>query len=160
MSKIQIRKGLFETNSSSTHCIVIADDDSYNVNYTDTLEFTLGQFGWEHRIYNDTFTKAQYLYTAIKYLEDEESLKTLKKRLDFFHIPYSFEDVENNACFYIDHCDNLKYWVPMVCDDISFLLSYLFDENSFIETGNDGMDDDDFTKTRPEKVYLEFWKGN
>jgi hypothetical protein len=48
----------------------------------------------------------------------------------------------------------------MVCDDSSFLLSYLFDENSFIETGNDGMDDDEFTKTRPEKVYLEFWKGN
>ena len=159
MSKIQIRKGLFETNSSSTHCIVIADDDTYKVNYTDTLEFTLGQFGWEHRIYNDTFTKAQYLYTAIKYLEDEESLKTLKKRLDFFHIPYSFEDVENNACFYIDHGNELKAWLASVCNKEEYLLNYLFSEGSFVATGNDNTDEKPFYSL-PINVMLEYIKGN
>ena len=44
---IQIRQGLFETNSSSTHCIVIAEDEVWN--YPE-VKFTLGQFDWEHKI--------------------------------------------------------------------------------------------------------------
>jgi hypothetical protein len=157
MSKIQIRNGLFETNSSSTHCIVIAKDEVWN--YPE-VKFTLGQFDWEHKIYTDTHTKAQYLYTAIMQLEDKESLEALKKRLDYEQVKYSFEEPKEGEFYYIDHGDNLKYWVPFVCHDLILLLNYLFSEESFVETGNDGMDDDEFTKKRPERVLLEYFKTN
>lgn len=159
MSKIQIRNGLFETNSSSTHCIVIADNEVYN--YSE-VNFTLGQFGWEHKIYTDTHTKAQYLYTAIIQLEDKESLEALKKNLDFVQVKYTFEESKEKEgeFYYIDHGSNLKYWVPLVCHNLELLLNYLFSEESFVETGNDGMSDDEFTTKRPERVLLEYFKKN
>lgn len=157
MNKIQIRKGLFETNSSSTHCIVIAEDEVWN--YPE-VKFTLGQFDWEHNIYTDTHTKAQYLYTAIMELEDKESLEALKKQLDFEQVKYSFEEPKEGESYYIDHSYNLKYWVPFVCYNSELLLNYLFSEESFVETGNDNMDDDEFTKKRPERVLLEYFKKN
>lgn len=156
MNKIQIRNGLFETNSSSTHCIVIAD----NYGESSKVEFTLGQFGWEHEIYTDTHTKAQYLYTAIMNLDDKESLKALKKNLDYWKIEYSFEEPKEGEFYYIDHVSELKYWVPFVCNNFNVLFNYLFCEESFVETGNDGMDDDEFTKKRPERVLLEYFKKN
>jgi hypothetical protein len=41
----QIRKGVFETNSSSTHSICIAKDDGLTI--PKSLHFDFGEFGWE-----------------------------------------------------------------------------------------------------------------
>ena len=128
--KHQIRNGLFETNSSSTHCIVIAEDEVWN--YPE-VKFTLGQFDWEHKIYTDTHTKAQYLYTAIMELEDKESLEALKKKLDFVQVKYFFEEPKEDGYYYIDHGNNLKYWVPFVCHDLQLLLNYLFSEDTDVD---------------------------
>lgn len=60
---IQIRNGVFETNSSSTHSICISkkpvDADGCHV------DFHFGEFGWE----NDDADVADYLYTAIYELD-------------------------------------------------------------------------------------------
>ena len=65
--KIQIRRGVFETNSSSVHSISIIKD-----NFKGSLpsQFTIncdGEFGWEVKTYDDTESKAAYLYQAILY---------------------------------------------------------------------------------------------
>ena len=53
----QIRNGVFETNSSSTHSIAIPRSCN-NINY---ISFHIGEFGWEWEEANP----ADYFYTAI-----------------------------------------------------------------------------------------------
>ena len=63
--KVQIRRGVFETNSSSVHSISITKND-----FKGSLpkQFTIdngGEFGWETCIYDGPSNKAAYLYQAI-----------------------------------------------------------------------------------------------
>ena len=63
--KTQIRRGVFETNSSSVHSISIIKDD-----FKGSLpkKFTIdcnGEFGWEVDTYDCPKSKAAYLYQAI-----------------------------------------------------------------------------------------------
>ena len=63
--KTQIRRGVFETNSSSVHSISIIKDDFKSSLPT---QFTIdcdGEFGWEADIYESPEDKAAYLYQAI-----------------------------------------------------------------------------------------------
>ena len=65
--KIQIRRGVFETNSSSVHSISITKNEFKNPL---PKQFTIncnGEFGWETCTYNDSSSKAAYLYQAIIY---------------------------------------------------------------------------------------------
>ena len=64
--KTQIRRSVFETNSSSTHSISIVREPT-NIHFPTTLEFNVGEFGWEWKTYSDYCSKASYLYTAILY---------------------------------------------------------------------------------------------
>ena len=49
---INIRHGLFETNSSSTHAICIAKKNDGLV-IPQSLDFILNDFGWDERFYYD-----------------------------------------------------------------------------------------------------------
>ena len=73
---IQIRQGVFETNSSSTHAISICKYHS-NVELPEVVKFESNQdFGWEFEKYTDIYSKANYLWLAICYMyntpEDED----------------------------------------------------------------------------------------
>lgn len=71
-----IRKGVFETNSSSTHTVCVSGDLRTDYRYyVDNLLLTdpetneqyipgrFGEFGWERRHYKDFETKLSYLLT-------------------------------------------------------------------------------------------------
>ena len=80
--KTQIRRSVFETNSSSTHSISIVREPT-NIHFPTTLEFNVGEFGWEWKIYSDYRSKASYLYTAILYntcLESNTELSDGKQK--------------------------------------------------------------------------------
>lgn len=64
--KKQIRKSIFETNSSSMHAITVTSK-KLNISSPDwiQIEFVTGEFGWSHTIYCDMKDKASYLWTAI-----------------------------------------------------------------------------------------------
>lgn len=64
--KVQIRKSCFETNSSSMHAIVITNNKP-NKDYIEycSLNFKVGEFGWNHIRYYDPDFKASYLWTII-----------------------------------------------------------------------------------------------
>jgi hypothetical protein len=67
MKKV-IRKGVFETNSSSTHSITIADSGKLQntLPITDGKIFvTCEEFGWEQEVHTDAYTKLSYLKTNI-----------------------------------------------------------------------------------------------
>ena len=63
-----IRRSVFETNSSSTHSITIADSGGLKGTLPcngGVIEVGGGEFGWEHEEYTDALTKLQYLVTRI-----------------------------------------------------------------------------------------------
>lgn len=67
--KRQIRRGVFETNSSSCHSVSFEPktEDKYDMNLDindeDFVEVKLGEFGWEFGAYSDSETKLSYITT-------------------------------------------------------------------------------------------------
>lgn len=140
---IQVRKGVFETNSSSTHSICISRE---HVEPADFIYFCLGNFGWD----NDKVSAKDYLYTAIMTMYNwEEELDKLKSILDEYGVNYEFEEPEFRYYNYghgdegyylengsIDHCCEVWPFVENVLNDEDLLIRLLFG-NSFVYTGND-----------------------
>lgn len=150
--KRQIRKSVFETNSSSTHAICITKKkDNYKI--PKHIDFELGEFGWECEQYSDTYNKASYLITAIFSFcksEADEKLARLKNILDSHNITYSIPEPKvatytwrgkeyfyyDLGYNYIDHAGETKDFVNEVLSDSEKLFRYLFGD-SFIITGDD-----------------------
>lgn len=150
--KTQIRMGVFETNSSSTHAICITKKkDNYKI--PKHIDFEFGEFGWECDEYSDICNKASYLITAIFSFSKskvDEKLAQLKNILDSHNITYSIPEPKVKSDMwrgkeyyyydlgynYIDHVEETQDFVDAVLSDSEKLFRYLFG-NSFIITGND-----------------------
>lgn len=141
---IQVRNGVFETNSSSTHSICISREC---VEPGDYISFHIGEFGWT----NDEVSAADYLYTAILESDDwQEKLDKLKNALDDNNVSYDFEEPqwecnESGYCFlvngYIDHWSETQEFVNEVLNNDDMLMRLLFG-NSFVYTGCDNWDEE------------------
>lgn len=140
MSKMTIRNGMFETNSSSVHSICISKKPVENVKGK-KIAFYLGEYGWEH----ETVDTSDYLYTAIMSLSDsEELLDKLKSILDKYEIDYTFQPVEKASHWWgIDHSGETIDFVEAVLEDEDLLLRCLFSGESVVYTGNDNSGGDD-----------------
>lgn len=98
--KRQIRRGVFETNSSSTHAICIAKGD-YNL--SKHIDFTIGEFGWENNEYGDLYSKASYLITAILSFDKDKAddyLRKLKDILENNNIEYNLPKLKEASWEY------------------------------------------------------------
>jgi hypothetical protein len=144
--KRQIRKSVFETNSSSTHAICITKSDVDKTNLPNYVEFEHGEFGWEVTEYHGLHSKASYLYQAICscYYEDddkkEKMLDEISETLSKYGITCTFEpDTSEWGDGYIDHGSETIDFVKAVLSDEDKLLRYLFGD-SFVVTGNDNGD--------------------
>jgi hypothetical protein len=72
---LQVRRGVFETNSSSTHSVCIARGEyvSAKLRVEDgILRIFTGEFGWGPDRFTDAPTKAAYCLTWIKEMGDSE----------------------------------------------------------------------------------------
>ena len=151
----QIRRSVYETNSSSIHAICIAKD-GYELK--DHIDFHTGEYGWECNEYGDLDNKASYLITAILSMDKEsadEKLIQLEGILDENEITYTIPELNVNSYEYgkkkhyyydigydyIDHAGELRSWLDDLLSDSDKLFRYLFGD-SFIVTGNDN--DDEF----------------
>ncbi len=75
-----IRRGTFETNSSSTHSISIDEScdemfDTIIPNSDGIIELNGGEFGWQEEEFNDALTKANYCY--VDNIHDPKKLEEL-----------------------------------------------------------------------------------
>jgi hypothetical protein len=72
----QIRHGVFETNSSSSHSLSLSEkfdkndttliDLDFDIDPTDTyIQVKYGEFGWEEEEFNDSKTKLSYVVTFL-----------------------------------------------------------------------------------------------
>ena len=135
--KRQIRRCVFETNSSSTHAICITKD-GYELK--DHIDFHTGEYGWECEEYGDFDNKASYLITAIlsmdKEYADEKLMQLNIKSYKYDGKTHRYYDIGYD---YIDHVEKLKSWIDDLLLDSDKLFRYLFG-NSVIITGNDNDD--------------------
>lgn len=140
-----IRNKVFETNSSSTHSISIASGGdgilSTILPVDGIIELTGGQFGWEWEKYNDALTKANY---AAVYTRYDEKLQQMLKDVIMHHtgakeiVLNLGEDVQ----FYIDHQSDVVESDHLIdaFDSADTLKNWIFNENSWLLTGNDNED--------------------
>lgn len=145
---MKIRKGTFETNSSSTHSIAISKN-KVNIPVGTTINFRIGEYGWEEREYGFP----SYMYTTLLYNDDVESLEKLKSILDKWGVGYKFatpkwsywgENKENRYLEngYVDHGYEASYIMKEILNDEDLLARALFG-NSTVYTGNDNSSEDD-----------------
>lgn len=125
---IKIRRGTFETNSSSTHSIVISDKDrgySYDlpVDENGILTLTFGSFGWGPDVLNTPYEKLTYLLTqmAQDILNDEE--------LDNFELGLTAltesEEIESLLDMLRDRCEYINDFEWKQNDDGYYPFGYI-----------------------------------
>ena len=130
-----IRKGVFETNSSSSHSIAIASEDKEFVLETiypdqhGTIIVRGEEFGWEWFKHNDAETKASY--AAQQFANDRNALDTLeyviKEQTGAERV--IFEGLDDG---YVDHDS-----VGIVPTSANELKNFIFNRNSWLFGGND-----------------------
>lgn len=159
----QIRNGVFETNSSSTHSIAIPK----NCDSTNYISFHIDEFGWEWR----EADPADYFYTAIyetsSISEVEEKIEKLKNILDSHGIEYHFGEVKyhiwhsdyDNKDYlsldygYIDHGNELTDFVDELLNDGDKLVRFL--SMGFVFTGNDNSDAEEQCFVERNQEFLD-----
>ena len=77
-----VRSGAFETNSSSTHSLVLNKNCKSSKVKKELSKFShlalwLGDYGWEEAIYGDIISKLEYIVTSLFYVGDLGKLKEL-----------------------------------------------------------------------------------
>lgn len=155
-----IRRGVFESNSSSTHSIAISKEKVPNVAGRHVY-FGAGEYGWKQGCVGDT---ASYLHTAIvdssTPAQYEERINKIKEILDKYGVQYKFAPVEYQKSEYnpdyeyikfaspsyryafVDHAGECAKLINALLSNEDLLIRYLFG-NSCIYTGNDNSDDED-----------------
>lgn len=160
----QIRNGVFETNSSSTHSIAIPRSCN-NINY---ISFHISEFGWEWEEANP----ADYFYTAIyetseSVHEVEEKTERLKDILNSYGIEYHFGEAKthiwhndyNNKDYlsldsgYIDHGSELTDFVDELLNDGDKLVRFL--SRGLVFTGNDNSDAEERCFIERDQEFLD-----
>ena len=143
-----IRKGVFETNSSSTHVISITGGECENPDRLFPSEDGVyrihpGEFGFEVRTYHDAVMKASYALTWAKQTNNEHALRMLRAVIER-EVGGTVEFVPNDGGDYdkwghIDHQSAEKG--NQVCEpafvSLDTLESFTFNPSSFLHTDND-----------------------
>lgn len=170
----QIRQGVFETNSSSTHSICIAKDAKLTI--PRSIHFEFGEFGWECDTLQSLGEKACYLYTGLIANDRKDDADNIIQILKDKGISVTAEEpIYEKNCYtnsdgklveyvsgqnigYVDHSGEMTSFLNAVCEDESKLMRYLFSDLSFIITGNDN--DDQCVDIDAVYPYDEYYKGN
>ncbi len=143
---MKIRHSVFETNSSSTHAIVI----KWLPSIKDLVNVNFWEYWWEWNTMEGAQQKAEYLYTYIlNYKKDK--LKLFKKTLeDYVWHSINFEKKRLNESWYIDHWDDYDFDITK-----ENILDIVFGDG-YIKTWNDN-DECELWLDWEKKV---FYKGN
>lgn len=168
--KRQVRQGVFETNSSSTHEICISKKNVAKEDIPTFIKFNHGEFGWGFDKYDRILERASYLYQAICDLcwgDDKTKsgyINSLYSTLSKYGVECEFDlkDKDDNdwEIGHIDHGDETREFVASVMHSEKRLLRYLFGD-SIIIVGNDNEEDfGEYMSTHNFDDYEVFYKGN
>lgn len=160
-----IRRGVFETNSSSMHSLAVTKMSGRELAEIHFHKFTfhIGEFGWESGNYCGL---GDYIWTYLceKYSDNPEALSEYKNKLYDIMSKYAneveFEEPKINEKYhyledgYIDHYDELDEFIEHLFNNERLLISAII--NGELETSNDNSD---YIPENKEGDYT-FYKGN
>jgi hypothetical protein len=149
--KTLIRKGVFETNSSSSHSISLASEDKdfiFDTIYPDqngTIRLTGGWFQWDWFKHNDAITKANYAATDFQNNSDLIDLlnEVIMEQTGATEILHMIGDSS------IDH-DSVGT-TPRTKEE---LRNFIFNKNSWLFGGNDNESPDPTFYDVPEFKFV------
>ena len=169
----KVRRGVFETNSSSTHSVCISKKSVSNLSLPKTIIFKPAEFGWSFNILNTPEEKASYLYSAFfsMYPSKENVAKIsewknyLYEALNKYGIEAEFIEPENdgsshpycdvyNSFVYDSEYKGFEAFIKAVRNE-KHLIRFLFSSASIVITGNDNSE-------MPIQVWekkREIWKN-
>jgi hypothetical protein len=135
MKKKLIRSGVFETNSSSSHSVSVANEtkefvlDTIYPDQDGVVEVSGDEFGWQWFKYNDAQTKASYAAQQFAHNDDE-----LDKLKEVIMEQTGAEDVVfiGLGSGYVDH-DSMG----ILQTSKEWLKNFIFNKNSWLFGGND-----------------------
>jgi hypothetical protein len=169
---VKIRKGMFETNSSSTHTIIV----TYSETKPDfSVDFSIGEFGWSFGRIDTVNRKASYLYTLACDCLGYDVYHDLCAMLDSYDvrctcsIPAEFEKSSDGQYQYldngyVDHCSEGSKFVNRMLSDEEALIRFLFSDQSFVVTGNDNCYEDEYKWMEDQATvdypHITYYKGN
>jgi hypothetical protein len=150
------RRGVFETNSSSSHSIAICNtgslhpddipvsdyyDDGVNA-HTKCIVLTGGEFGWEVESHHDALTKANYLAIAANTEARKQLLiDVLKEATGASEVVFACQTDEYNGprYSYIDHqsapCEGDA--AAEAFESADAMKAFIFNRGSTLHTDND-----------------------
>ena len=151
--KQTIRRGVFETNSSSVHTLVV-DKKCSRVPYPKSMLMYSGEYGWEVDKLDTPEEKLSYVYTSILSLPDEEERqrKLIKVSEILNSVGVEIEDFdpsnnkkddedEDDDYYCIDHVYDTFGFVSRILSEPELFLQFIFGKDSYIHTDNDNNDD-------------------
>lgn len=138
---IQIREGIFETNSSSTHAVAakFPKDGVYHLPdglppIDEPIILTGGEYGWENSVNYDWESKANYIATYAWHSGRQQDIDLLIKVIEDFTDRKVKIDI-NSEDTGIDHQSSD---VPEeIFENYETIKAFLFCDRSFYTTGND-----------------------
>lgn len=170
---VSIRKNVFETNSSSTHAICIAKTNKQQIPERIEINLHNYEFGWEEDKRDSTDEKLAYILIGMlsykNINEASKQISELSELLKDFGVKsltisgieihsYGSKPYFDTWDGYVDHANELEYFIELLLERPEVLKEYLFNNDSFILTGNDNSDSDISINVNYE--YEEFYKGN
>ena len=142
MTKL-IRKGTFETNSSSAHSITVNSNvivyDTIIPDENGRIIITGQEFGWDWFKSNDPLTKAAYAATSFQHNDHQFEIlcEVIRNHTGATHIDVRISsDYESPYYGYIDH--ESYGIVPRSYDELK---NFIFNKNSWLFGGNDNESD-------------------
>lgn len=162
----KIRRGVFETNSSSVHALNVYKKKKTDIPRKDIpkeVDITLSDygFGWESDTHNDFNSRLAYI--CLVTLQDVPDIKKMNamynkikallkavgvKKISIDRI-HKGQNVWDEG--YVDHGDMAVDFVERLLDKPELFYGWLFDGRSCIDTGNDN----DHTEP-PRDIHADF----
>lgn len=137
------RNKVFETNSSSTHCITVSDrnNEKYDLPITVKPDW-YGEFGWQWETWSSIEEKLAYMIRcliAYDYTEKtlQDKIKPIQERLHNLGIDFELPTYNEWLDGYVDHEDWYQEEMEDIYNNDNDLLNFLLSEYSYIEGGND-----------------------
>lgn len=173
----QIRKGVFETNSSSVHAMCIATEPKKLV-IPHEVQLYFDKFGWGEDSISHTQGKLDYALTALfhTYIDDYNAVcDNLYKLYDWlkednirfyswgvgdavFGKTIYYDDPIWHNCGSLDHGREAKEFVDYIFENKENMWNFLFSDDSYVMTGNDN--DDSIPYINESYPHETFIKGN
>jgi hypothetical protein len=144
-----IRRSVFETNSSSTHSLVITDAvdfDTVGLNDHGALEIPAQDFGWEVQTYSDAPSKMSYVAIYVRDWVKGDQADYFKKMLDEMLVEHTGatyvqhpEEIEGDydSGGYIDHQSVEDRDLDHLFESKDTLKNFIFGRGNLLLTDND-----------------------